>query len=76
MKVEKHPAGGLKIEFDMAEADAIADDFIRHAEALPSAALNLSSLLREAQYAARDHFRQPPNPWEPAETVPPAVGKT
>lgn len=76
MKVEKTAAGGLRIEFDMAEADAVATDFIRHAEALPSAALNLSSLLREARYAARDHFRQPPNPWEPADTVPPPVGKT
>lgn len=76
MNIEKLPGGGLKIELTMDEADNIASDFIRHAEDLPSAALDLSSLLREAQYAVRDHFRQPPNPWEPAEQVPPPVGKT
>ena len=76
MKVEKNGDGALTLELSSAEADQLAGDLIQHAEHLPSAALDLASLLREAKYGARDNFRQPPNPWEPAESVPPAVGKS
>lgn len=76
MKVEKSGDGVITLELSSAEADQLAGDFIQHAEHLPSAALDLASLLREAKYGARDNFRQPPNPWEPADNVPPAVGES
>lgn len=75
MKVEKDGAGVITLELSSAEADQLAGDLIQHAEDLPSAALDLASFLREAKFGARDNFRQPPNPWEPAANVPPAVGK-
>lgn len=75
MKVEKNDQGIITLEFSSAEADKLAADLIEHAEDLPGAALDLASFLREAKYAARDNFRQPPNPWDPAESVPPAIGR-
>lgn len=76
MKVERNNNGIVTLEFSSAEADKLAGDLIEHAEGLSSAALDLASFLRQAKYAARDNFRQPPNPWGPAENVPPAINKS
>jgi hypothetical protein len=73
MKVERHADGRVSIEVPLDRGNRLASAIIKQAEDLPSAALDLANLLREANYAAHNDFRQPPDPWDPADEVPPSV---
>ncbi len=65
MHVERLPDGRLRLSFEIDEGDRLAEAVIKHAEEASSAALALSSILREARYEARNDFRQPRNAWAP-----------
>lgn len=61
----------LRLTFDLAEAEALAEAIIHHnSDNMPSALLELASLLRQANYEAHDDFRQPPHAWEPGRQHP------
>ncbi|HQU15424.1 MAG: hypothetical protein B7Z66_07490 [Chromatiales bacterium 21-64-14] len=65
MNVEKQPEDTIRLTFEISEGDALAGALSEHADAVSSAALNLSSILRAARYNAKNSFRQPPDPWSP-----------
>ncbi len=64
MSAEKLPDGSIRIEFDIDKSDKLAAAIIKDAEDMPSVLLELSSLLREAKYSARNAFRQPPHAFD------------
>jgi hypothetical protein len=64
VNVEKLPDGSLRVEFDLKQGNELAAAVIRHAEDMPSALLELSSLLRAAWYEARNTFEQPPHAFD------------
>lgn len=64
MKAEKLTDGDIFIEFDLKAGSRLADMIIKHATRMPSAALDLSSILRKAKYETSSTFRQPPGAWE------------
>lgn len=70
MNVERTANGQIVIEYSLDEAKPLVAAITEHAEDLPTAALDLASLLRQAQYEARNHFRQPPRPWETRPPLP------
>ena len=61
MKVEGMPQERVRLEVPLKEGRTLASAIIRQAEEMPSAALELAYLLREADYAARYPFRLPPD---------------
>ena len=65
MKAEKLSDGGIFIEFDLKTGNRLADAVIKHATHMPTAALDLSSILRKAKYEIGSTFRQPPGAWKP-----------
>ncbi len=73
MKTEKLNDGRILMEFSIKEGDKLAEAIIKHATHMPNAALELSSLLREAKYQAGNTFRQPPRAWEPGARSPRSV---
>lgn len=68
MHVTRTDNGDFIVELALDEGNRLASAIVQHAEELPSAALDLASLLRQARYRANDDFRQPPDPWEPGAT--------
>jgi hypothetical protein len=50
----------VRLEVPLGEGRELASAIIHQAEDMPSVALDLAYLLREADYAARDPFRLPP----------------
>ena len=73
MHVQKLADGSVIIEFGLQEGNKLAGAIIKNAEDMSSTALELSSILRQAHYQAKNHFRQPPNPWAPSKNLPPSV---
>lgn len=73
MNVERPDPDHVLLELELSEGDRLANSVLKHAEEMPSAALDLANLLRQVNYEAADHFRQPPNPWDPGQTPPPSV---
>lgn len=69
MKVERLANGVVRLEIELAAGNELAAAVIRHAEDMPSALLELSSLLRAAWYEARNTFEQPPHAFD--ERAPP-----
>ncbi|MDE2089944.1 MAG: hypothetical protein KGJ12_07980 [Gammaproteobacteria bacterium] len=65
MKADQLTDGSIFIEFDLKAGNRLADAVIKHATHMPSAALDLSSILRKAKYETGSTFRQPPGAWEP-----------
>jgi hypothetical protein len=65
MKLERLPDGSLRIEFELKQGNEFASAIIRRAEEMPSVLLELSSLLREAWYEAKNRFEQPPHAFDP-----------
>lgn len=61
MHAEKLPQGRVRLEVPLKQGRELASTIIHQAEEMPSVALNLAYLLREADYAARDRFRLPPD---------------
>lgn len=64
MKVEKREDGSLRVELDLKQGNELASAVIRNAEDMPSALLELSSLLRAAWYEAKNTFEQPPHAFD------------
>ncbi len=60
MKARGKPQEHIRLEVPLKEGRELASAIIRDAEDMPSVALELAYLLREADYAARDTFRLPP----------------
>lgn len=60
MKAHGLPQERIRLEVPLREGRELASAIIRQAEDMPSAALDLAYLLREAEYAAKDPFRPPP----------------
>lgn len=66
MKAHPLENGTILIEFDIEAGHKLADAIAQHnADNMPSALIELASLLHKASYAAHDEFRQPPHAWEP-----------
>lgn len=71
MKAENLNPHTLRLTFDIAQGKALAEAIIQHnADNMPSALLELASLLRQADYEAHDAFRQPDHPWDPGRQHP------
>lgn len=64
MKAEKLDNEQILMEFNIKEGDKLAEAIIKHAQHMPNAALELSSILRKAKYDASNTFRQPPKAWD------------
>lgn len=60
MKAHGIPQEPIRLEVPLKEGRELASAIISQAEDMPSAALDLAYLLREAEYAARHSFRLPP----------------
>lgn len=60
MKAQGLPQARIRLEVPLKEGRELASAIIRQVEDMPSVALDLAHLLREADYAARDPFRLPP----------------
>lgn len=60
MKAHGMPQERIRLEVPLKEGRELANAVIREAEDMPSVALELAYLLREADYAAHDPFRLPP----------------
>ena len=63
MKLEMMDDGRVRLTLPIDKGNAFADAVMQHADTMRSPVLELAHLLREARYEARDHFRQPPDPW-------------
>ncbi|MFW5452545.1 hypothetical protein [Thioalkalivibrio sulfidiphilus] len=59
MKVERIDDGHVRMTFEVEEGNRLARLINAHARDMPNGCLELSSLLEEAWYGARNHFRQP-----------------
>ena len=53
--------GRVAIRLPLEAANKLATVIIKHAEDMPSAALDLANLVRGANYAAHDSFALPPD---------------
>lgn len=75
MHVRTDKDGKVLVEFDLDTGNKLAEAIVQHNEDnMPSALLELASLLHKANYQAHDEFRQPPHAWEPG--LPhPSLGK-
>lgn len=73
MKVERQADGRILVEMEVGDGNTLADAIHAHQEDMRSPVLELSSLLREARYNARNEFRQPPDPWSEDTPAPPAM---
>lgn len=73
MRVANREEGRVAIELRLDEGNRLASAIIKHAEDMPSSALDLANLVRAAAYAAQNDFTQPPDPWEPGSSAPPSV---
>lgn len=70
MNVTQQDNGDVLIEISLDEGNRLATSIMKHAEELPSPALDLASLVRQARYAARDSFHQPPHAWDQGQKNP------
>lgn len=61
MKAYGMPQERVRLEVPLKEGRELANAILREVEEMPSVALDLAYLLREADYAARDPFRLPPD---------------
>lgn len=57
MRLEKRSHEQVQLTLDTDEARRLATAIIKHAEEMPSVALDLQSLLREADYETHHPFR-------------------
>lgn len=66
MKAQIRTGETVLIECDLKQGNDLADAIVQHNDDnMPSALLELASLLHKAHYRAHDEFRQPPHAWEP-----------
>lgn len=65
MEVATADGGSVVIALGLEEGNALASAIIEHAEAMPTAALDLANIVREAVYAAHNDFAQPPEALDP-----------
>jgi len=66
MNVQTDKDGRVLVEFELKPGNELAEAIVQNNEDnMPSALLELASLLHKANYQAHDEFRQPPNAWEP-----------
>lgn len=73
MKVERQADGRILVEMEVGDGNKLADAVHAHQDDMRSPVLELSSLLREARYNARNEFRQPPDPWSEDAAAPPST---
>ena len=64
MKVERSESGHVMIEMDVEDGEKLARLIRQHADETTNGALELASLLSEAQYNANNDFRQPPHAFD------------
>lgn len=64
MNIKKLGDGRVVIELQKQELSPIARPVIEHAEDMHSVVLDFADLLRNAEYAMSDNFRQPPHAWD------------
>ena len=64
MKVERSESGHVMIEMDVDDGDKLAHLIREHADEITNGCLELASLLSEAQYNAKNEFRQPPHAFD------------
>ncbi len=64
MNVKNLQDGRIVIEIEKSELGRIAGPVIKHAEDMHSVVLDFADILRSAEYAMRDKFRQPPHAWD------------
>ena len=65
--------GQVSLRLPLDAATRLATAILKHADAMPSAALDLANLVRAANYAAHNDFAQPPGAWDPGAQAPPSV---
>lgn len=76
MKVEHREDGKVFLELEIERGNELAEAIVQHNDDnLPSALLELASLLHKAHYEAQDNFRQPPHAWEPGLPHPSTSGR-
>lgn len=64
MKVERTGPDQVRLSFDVEEGMRLARLINGRARDMTSACLELSSLLEEGWYSARNNFRQPPHAFD------------
>ncbi len=64
MKVERSESGHVMIEMSVDDGDKLARLIREHADEITNGCLELASLLSEAQYNAKNDFRQPPHAFD------------
>lgn len=75
MKVTRTETGEVLLEFGIEEARKLAKAIRRHASDTTNGCLELASLLSEAQYNARNNFRQPPHAFDDRAPRLPSTGE-
>jgi hypothetical protein len=74
MKVERRDDQHLSLSFDVEEGLRLARLINARASGMRTGCLELSSLLEEAWYGSRNHFRQPPHAFDQHAPKAPATG--
>jgi hypothetical protein len=64
MKVERTEDGHVLIEIDVDDGRKLVNAIREHADEITSGCLELASLLSEANYNAKNDFRQPPHAFD------------
>lgn len=64
MKVERVDDEHVRLEFDIKEAQKLAEAINGRHEDVTNGCRELSSLLQEAYYNSRNEFRQPPHAFD------------
>lgn len=70
MDVTRTESGEVLIRLDIEQGSQLARLIRKHAQSTTSACLELASVLSEARYTAKNHFKQPPHAFD--EKAPPA----
>ena len=64
MKVERAEDGHVLIEIDVKDGRKLVNAIRAHADEITNGCLELASLLSEANYNAKNDFRQPPHAFD------------
>ena len=64
MKVERSEDGHVTIEMGVDEGNKLARLIREHADEITNGCLELASVLSEAEYNAKNDFRQPPHAFD------------
>ncbi len=69
----RHEPNETILELETATAKKFAGTVLEHAEELSSPIIELATLIRTGQYAARDQFRQPPHAFDEGAPYAPGI---